>query len=662
MKFSLKWLRDYCPTDAEPAWLADRLTSVGLEVESLSPAGDDVALEVEVVPIRADCLSVIGLAREVAFLTGKPLRLPPVVFKEVNSSRGQTVAVDVKAPELCPRYSARVVTGVKVGPSPPWLAERLEAAGVRALNNIVDITNFVNLEMGQPLHAFDLARLGGRALVIRMAAAGEKLVLLNGQEISLTPEDLVIADAEKPMALAGVMGGAAGEVSASTDAVVIESAYFNPVQIRRTARRHELSTESSYRFERGTDPHATLAAADRAAALMAELAGGAVMAPAVDVGGPPPPLPTVGLRPDRANMLLGTKLSGEAMADLLRRLYFGVDIDRRENLVVTVPAFRRDVTSEVDVVEEIGRAYGYENVAATLPGGRPPGPAHVPREEFERGVRGVLTAAGFDEVYTSSFTNPAQLAASGLDADSAAEVLNPMVSHFSHLRPALWPAMAEAAARNGHAGAPGVTLFEFGQVFHKRADGTVAEENHLAALATGEVEPRHWSRRPASADVYFVKGIVEALARRLRLDWEWQGASFRIGAARGLFLERTLAPFGPAYVVELDVSPLYEGGRPARYTPISRFPSVTRDLALIVGEEVPAGDVVAALRASSRLVRDVGVFDVFTGKAVAAGKKSLGVRLVYQAEDRTLTDEEVNAACGEAFNQVAATFGAQLRS
>jgi phenylalanyl-tRNA synthetase beta chain len=663
MKYSLKWLRDYCPATVPAAKLAEQLTMTGLEVESISKAGDDVIFDVEVVPVRSDCLCMIGLAREIAFLTGAPLTLPPVLIKEVHVPKELIVDVDLVAGDLCPRYSARIVTDLTVGPSPPWLAERLEAVGVRSVNNVVDITNFVNLETGQPLHAFDLARLRGRKLVIRRAAAGEKLVLIDDRELELCPEDLVIADADVPVALAGVMGGRDSEVSPSTEAVVIESAHFDPVSVRRTARRYGLATESSYRFERGTDPTATLAVADRAAALMAELAGGTVLAPPADKGQIEWSRPAIVLRPARANMLMGTSLTGEDMAVLLRRLNFEVGLDRMENLVISAPPYRRDVNSEIDVTEEVARAYGYDNVEATLPGGRIPAPTHLPREEFEREVRDVLTSGGFAEVYTASFTNPDQLAASGLDAGAAVPVANPTVSQFSHLRPALWPLLTEVATRNGRAGAPSVLIFELGNVFAPGQKGDVVERLHLALLAAGETGPRHWSRPPPEADVFFVKGVVEGLARAFDATAEWEGRHFHVGGGRGEYRTAAVEPLGAGQIVEFDVTPLWESAAAAgrRYHPVSRFPSVVRDLALVLDGGQAAGEIVAAVRRSSELVRAVDVFDVFTGKGIPPGHKSLGVRIRYQAEDRTLTDEEVNAAREEAVKVLAAEFGAKLR-
>lgn len=662
MKYSLKWLRDYCPANVPADKLAEQLTMVGLEVEHLARVNDDVIFDVDVVPVRSDCLAMIGLAREVSFLTGAPLTLPPVFIKEIHIPHEFSVEVDLVAQDLCPRYSARIVTDLRVGPSPPWLTERLEAVGVRSLDNVVDITNFVNLEMGQPLHAFDLAKLRGRKLVIRRAAAGEKLVLIDECELALSAEDLVIADAEGPVALAGVMGGRDSGVSPSTEAVVIESACFDPVSVRRTARRHGLSTESSYRFERGTDPTATMDAANRAAALMAELAGGTVLGPPADEGRTEWSRPAIVLRPARANMLIGTSLTGEDMAVLLRRLYFDVGLDRMENLVISAPSYRRDVNAEIDVVEEVARAYGYDKVDATLPGGRPPAPVRIPREEFERAARQVLTAAGFTEVYTPSFTNAGQLAAYGLSA--AVPVANPTVSQFSHLRPALWPALVETATRNGRLGAPSALIFEIGTVFEPGENGVVVERSHLAALAAGEAAPRHWSRPPAQADLFFVKGVVEALARVFDATTEWQEESFLLGEAAGAYVRVPVEPLGDGHIIELDVVPLY--GRATaprrRYRPISRFPSVVRDLALVVDEDKAAADVVAAVRGSSELVRDVSIFDVFAGEGIPAGRKSLGVRIRYQADDRTLTDAEVNAAREEAIRVAAARFGATLRS
>ncbi|UCH78594.1 MAG: phenylalanine--tRNA ligase subunit beta [Candidatus Coatesbacteria bacterium] len=662
MKYSFQWLSDYCPITVSAERLAEELTRVGFEVEAMDRRGADVIFNVDVVPVRSDCLSMIGLAREIATFIGAPLTLPPVQFKEVHIPKEFSVKVELVDQDLCPRYSGRVITDLKVGPSPPWLAERLEAVGVRAVNNVVDITNFINLERGQPLHAFDLAKLRGRTILIRRAQAGEKLTLLDGQELELSTEDLVIADGEGPVALAGVMGGGESEVSPSTEAILLESAHFDAVSVRRTARRYGLATESSYRFERGTDPTATLEAADRAAALMAELADGTVLGPPVDAGQTEWARPAIVLRPARANMLLGTALTGEDMAVLLRRLYFDVGLDRMENLIISAPSFRRDVSSEIDVVEEVARAYGYNNVEATLPAGRFPAPRRNPREEFEREARYLLTAAGFHEVYTPSFTNPRDLEAAGWEAGGGVPVANPTVSQFSHLRPALWPALAEVAERNGRLGAPSVMIFELGTTFAPGEDGAVVERLHLAALAAGETAPRSWSGSPPFADFYFVKGLIEAFARERELAVTWDGDLFRVGEAEGKYRAAPLEPFGEAHIVELDVTGLVDTAPPPhRYEPVSRFPSVVRDLALVLPEEAPAGAVAEAVRASSDLAREASIFDLFTGEGVPPGHKSVGVRVRYQADDRTLTDDEVNAAREQAVQAVAAQFGAALR-
>jgi phenylalanyl-tRNA synthetase beta chain len=663
MKYSLTWLNDYCPAVLPPEKLAEQLTMAGFEVESLTQVGGDVIFDVDVVPVRGDCLSMIGLSREISSLTGAPLILPPALIKEVNIPKELSVDVDLVDQDLCPRYTARIVTDLKVGPSPPWMAERLEAVGVRALNNVVDITNYVNLEMGQPLHAFDLAKIRGRKLIIRRARPGEKISLIDDTELELCEDDLVIADGEGASALAGVMGGRDSEVSDSTEAVLIESAHFDPVSIRRTARRYGLSTESSYRFERGTDPTTTLAAADRAAALLAEFAGGTILGPPSDSGQLEWSRPAIVLRPARANMLMGTSLTGEDMAVLLRRLYFDVGLDRMENLVISAPSFRRDVNSEIEVVEEVVRAYGYDNVEATLPGGRLPRPRRVPREEFERKTRELLTATGFSEVYSPSFVDEKTLGAYGLDVAEAVPVANPTVSQFSHLRPALWPALAEVARRNGRLGAPSVLIFELGTVFSPDADGGVAEELHLAALAAGEDRPRHWGRAPEEVDYFFLKGVAQELARRAGLDVAWRPDGFDIGDARGRYSRLDVEPFGECHVLELDVTPLAgTAAIAAKYCPISRFPSVVRDLALVLKAETPAADVIAAIEKSSDLVRDVAVFDVFAGKGIPEDHKSLGVRVRYQADDRTLTDEEANDARESAIGILAADFGATLRS
>lgn len=663
MRYGLKWLGDYCPLFLDPRTLAETLTLAGFEVEGIEQHGADTVFDVEVVPVRSDCLSMIGLAREIAFLTNAPLTLPPAFFAEAPAAPADQVPIALEAPDLCPRYSARIVKDLKVGLSPAWLTERLEAAGIRALNNVVDITNFVNLEMGQPLHAFDIAKIRGRRIVVRRARAGEPLTLLDGTALKLSAGDLVIADGDGAVALAGVMGGGDSEVGTGTTAVLIESAHFQPVSIRRTARRYGLSTESSYRFERGTDPAQTLAAADRAAALMAEIAGGTVLGPAADEGQRDWPCGQLRLRSAYANRLIGTDLAEEEIADLLRRLYFGVTLDQRENLLVTVPTWRRDVTAEVDLVEEVARAYGYNELQATLPTGSPPEPVHNPREEFEHQARALLNAAGFDETFTPSFTNPTLLKELGYDGAEPVAVMNPVASQYSHMRPALWPQLAEIGRRNGLLGVPGIRFFEIGAVFGAGAEGAVVEGYHLAALCAGEAEPRHWGRTPGTADYYLLRGALEALARSLHEECAVAGGELSLGPARGIYRELDLEPFGKAYVFELDAAPLAAlGAGPTRpYEAIPRFPAVSRDLALIIKSDIAAAEVIKAAREADKLAREVTVFDVFAGKDIPAGHRSLGIRIRYQAADRTLTDDEVNAARDRAAAALQERFGATLR-
>lgn len=664
---------------------------------------DEAVLVLDLTPNYAmHCQSLLGVAREVAALTGGTVRVPCPAVPEEDPPAASLVEVAVEDPDLCPRYVARVVGGLRVGPSPAWLRRRLEAAGMRPINNVVDVTNYVMLETGQPLHAFDLERLRGdgpggagarKRIAVRRARPGETLVTLDGVRRELLPTDLVIADAGGPVALAGVMGGEESEISPATTAILLESAAFHNLTVRRTARRLGIASEAAARFEKWVDPEGCRLAADRACELLRELAGGVVRAGAVDVYPRPPAPRAITARPARINALLGTDLPAEAMADIFRRLGFDVRPGRTPGeLTVVVPTRRPDVEGEADLAEEVARVHGYERVPVTLP--RSPAAPAVPRRErrLTEEVRQVCLAAGLHEVMTYSFLDPAAFDRLGLPADDprrrAIPLANPLASDQGVLRTLLLPHLLEVAATNVRRQREDVGIFEIGRVYLAGSlplRDLPEERLTLGALLLGRVGPGGWWGAAPEADVFHLKGLAETILERLGVE----GARFRPAQPPAYHPGRTAeiavadreAPLGVvgelhpavteaydlpgrAVALELDLAGLLERARPVRpYRPLPRFPAVARDLALLVPDGVPAERVRETLvRAAGPLLESARLFDLYTGPGVPPGWRSLAYALVYRAADRTLTDAEVEAAQERVRQALARELGARLRS
>ncbi|RLA86142.1 MAG: phenylalanine--tRNA ligase subunit beta [Deltaproteobacteria bacterium] len=625
----------------------------------------DYILEVSPTPNRGDCLSVLGVAREVAALGGGTLRVPSPEFPEEGPPAEEMVEVRIEAPELCPRYSARYLWDVKVGPSPLWMRLRLERAGIRAINNVVDITNYVMLELGQPLHAFDYDRIRGGKIVVRKASEGERFLTLDGKERVLDGETLLICDAEGPVAIAGVMGGLESEIEEETERVLLESAHFSPRGIRRTSQRLRLQTASSYRFERGVDPEGTILAASRAAALMRELASAKVSPGVVDAY----PLPfkprQIGMRPERVRSLLGLSLRDEEMMECLRRL--GIEVREEGGRWVAVPpSWRFDLEREVDMAEEVARVKGYGAIPEEAPLLRPQETAHRGEERLKREVRQLMVSLGFYEVITYSFISPKSLEAlripSGDHRASPLPLLNPLSEEQSVMRTSLLPGLLETARFNLSFKNEDVRIFEMRKVFFPR-DGLPEERDALAALAMGCWRPRWWKEEGEKVSFYHVKGCVEALCRRLRAEQvefspaegipylhPFQGAVVKVeGEEVGCFgrlhpeVAEAFGLPGGVYILEMDLPSLFGKGKVAVFSPLPRYPAVVRDLAVVVDEEVPAEEVRRLILSKEvPFLERVEVLDCYRGAPIPEGKKGLAFRLLYRSSSRTLTDEEVN--------------------
>jgi phenylalanyl-tRNA synthetase beta chain len=624
---------------------------------------DDTVLDVELTPNRGDCLSHLGLARELSALTGRPLRVPTQAHLAVHVE--DAFPVTIEDPQGCARYTARLIDGVKVGPSPAWMKHRLEAVGVRPLSNLVDVTNYVMFDVGQPLHAFDLDKLAGPRIVVRRARAGERLVTLDGQDRALEDGDLVICDAKGPVALAGVMGGAATEVTAGTTRILLEAATFDPRSVRRTARRLGLHSESSHRFERGVDQPAIAGASSRAAMLMCTLAGGRIMPGFADVEPRPYEAPRITLRPERAAKLLGFDTPEPEIRRTLGAL--GIDVQGAEGthvLTCTPPSYRRDLTLEADLIEEIVRMVGYERIPATLPVSQArPQPAAGLRAEA---ARSALAAAGLYEAITYGFTSPARLAAlrlpDGHPIRRPVALKNPLREELSVMRTSLVPNLLAAVAHNLAHGHKDVQLFEIGSVFLASGRKLPDEPVHAAGVMAGS--RAGWLQPQGPLDVFDLRGVVEHLFASLGLEVDFVqarneegflhpgvGAAILCGGQHvGVLGEvhvatrEALGVFVPCFAFDVNLDLLPAAQRPM-YRGVTRFPGVVRDVSFFVADFTPAARVREVLRqAQEPLLREIHVLEDYREPGrVPEGKKGMLWSLTYRSPERTLTDAEVDA-------------------
>ncbi len=669
----------------DAAGLMDLPTNIPLGTSFSEALGlDDVVFELEVTPNRPDCLSMIGIAREIRAETGNALKLPQVDFNETETDIREMTSVTIEAPDLCPRYAARVIQGVKVGASPEWLQQRLESVGVGVINNIVDITNFVLMEYGQPLHAFDYHKLAENRIVVRRAAAGENITTLDEVARELTPDMLVIADAEKPVALAGIMGGYDSEITETTTDVLLESAYFNPSSIRATAKAFGVSTDASYRFERGADPGIVLAALDRAAQLIAELAGGNICKGIVDVYPGEQPLTEIQLRPKRVNFILGTAIEATEMAQILSDLGFDVKANGTGNYQVTVPTFRSDITREIDLIEEIARVHGYDNIPTTLPKGDIPVPAPNPNTEVRKRIKHFLLAAGMMEAVNYSFCDPNCFDKIRFTADDprreTLKLQNPLSPEMSVLRTTLIPSLLENAQHNRNHQIDTIALFEIGSVFI--GNGVQQEPERVAGILAGQIGEGVYSNPYREPDFYDIKGLVEGILEVCGIvDYTLQKTdtpTFHPGRnAKVLLDNKQIGTFGEAhpevlenydlpykaYLFEFDMTVLVDAAIFAkRFEPIPIYPTVERDLAIVVDKEVLSDMPTELIYATGgELVKSVRLFDVYEGEQVPEGKKSLAYAITYHSATETLTDKTVNTLHDKVVKHLNQKLGAELR-
>ncbi len=702
MKVPFEWLKEYVATRLTPEALAERLTMAGLEVTGIEQVDGEPVLEIEVTPNRADCLSIIGVAREAAILTGQTLKLPGETAAAgrvratgaapakgaVRRSRGDRdprPVIHVEDREGCIRYIGRLIDDVRVGPSPDWMQRRLIACGARPINNVVDVTNYVLLEYGQPLHAFDFDRLAQGTILVRRARSNESITTLDGVRRVLSSDMLVIADAQQAVAVAGVMGGIGSEVTPHTRTLLLESALFDPVMVRRTARKLGLASGSSYRFERGVDPMGVETASARAASLIRELAGGEELAQC-DVGSKPLKRTGIIIDAGRASRWLGMPLSPTAIRTVLARLSCHVASSGAESMLhVGVPSFRRDLTQDVDLYEELARTVGYDRIPASLP--TVSLAVRLPEEtaSYQRAqsLRCLCASLGLTEAITWSLISESDLTRCGYAASDAARLSNPLSQDHAYLRPSLLPGMLRVLCHNLSRGQTDVRIFEIGAVVRhdNEPETRELERTRLGIMLSGLWFP-DWTTTREACSFWVLKGLIQALTGRLcsgpftmtaaRYPWSDAGESAearvdgRVVGSAGKLSRQVCEAFDAAQEVwfaELSVAALLAVRRSRdAVTPPTAFPPVKRDLSFLVGETTAFEAVKRTItEAGGALASRVELVDRFTGKQVPAGKYSLTFSIEYRDSSRTLTAAEADEVHQRIGRTLVERFGAVLR-
>jgi phenylalanyl-tRNA synthetase beta chain len=692
MKVPIEWLKTYVPIRLKPDRLAHKLTMGGIEVEAVERAGSETIFELGVTPNRGDCLSIVGVARETAAITNKEFRTPVWKAPRGKGKVADYVRISVKHKSRCPRYCARVIDGVRIGASPAWVVKRLAASGVRSINNVVDATNYVMLETGQPLHAFDLRFVGDKKIVVRKAGENTKFTALDGSQNEIVPEDLLICDGKGPVALAGVMGGENSEVRQSTTSILLESAYFEPIGVRKTSRRLGLSSESSRRFERGVDPNGSLSVLHRLTEIILEIAGGTPTADWIDLY--PKKIQPKKVRLDCAdvNRILGTELDAEGMAEILESEELRVAgrgtkrMSVAKSIVVTVPTFRPDIERPIDLIEEVARIYGYHNLKETMP---VVGVSPITKPRFydqELIARHALTGAGLNETVLYGFTSEESARPFACADGNSIPLTNPLSREHGVMRTTLISGLLDVIALNVNRQRTDCRVFALQRVFFGGVGGKEPTEPRMISGAMiGNRYPGSWDAAGLPLDFYDAKGAVENLLDAFDLGGaaiyqRGEGCDFLHPGRFAYVLignERVgyVGQLHPdvvnkwnleceTFVFELEFEKLSElsVSMDKTFSEISRFPFVDRDLALVLEDRIPAVEVEKAIQDSgTELVNSVRIFDVYRGKGIADGCKSLGITLRFARDEATLTDNEVDASLSKILNILQEKLGASLR-
>ena len=648
----------------------------------------DWALDIALTPNRPDCASVLGIAREISAVTGQRLNKPEIKIEESTSPIETLTSVTIEDPLGCPRYAAGMIMGVELKPSPFWMRYRLHVSGIRSINNIVDVTNYVLLELGQPLHAFDYDRLKENRIVVRRAKRGERFTTLDGKTHTLSTNILMICDGKRPVALAGIMGGLNSEIFAGSKNVLIESAYFDPLTVRKGAKELGISTEASYRFERGVDFDGVIRALQRALMLISKLAGGKIAKGYIDEYPRRLETPSIDLRIDRTNRFLGTSISREKIAGFLQALEMQTG-ELEENLLrVKPPSFRVDLTREIDLIEEVARLEGYEKIPVTYPAIKPSEEGDAPEISVAERIAEIMVGFGFTEVISYSFISPTSADMLGVEKQSElrsfVKLLNPLSTEQSVMRTSLIPGLLASVKTNFSYGERSLKIFEVGKVFISQgAEKLPVEKRFLTALVTGLYEHKSWYGGERFADFYDIKGVAEGLLKAFGLDNFFFRADettpwYRPGACSSIYVEgKVVGTVGQlssltlkrleidqdVFILEIDLASILDKARYARrFKPFAKFPGVVRDLSVVVGRDIQSARIEDIIKAEGgELVESAKLFDLYAGGKISSSEKALTFRICYRSRERTLDGREVNKLHEAIINKVCQQTGARLR-
>jgi len=685
MRVSFNWLKDFMETKIEAGKAQSFLTMAGLEITSITDIDGDHIMEIEVTPNRPDCLSVLGIARELSAASGIAIKLPDSVkknFMKKTSARGN-VKIEVVDRHACPRYVGCIMKNVKVGSSPKWLIDRLNAMGVRSVNNVVDITNYALFELGQPLHAFDLDKLKGKRIVVRRARKGESIVTIDGINRVLSPNILVIADEARPIAAAGIMGGKDTEITSKTSNILIESACFEQVVIRKACRELGLASESSYRFERGVDQGMIFASSVRAQELVKEIAGGKTAGGMSDIGPGIEKEKEITLSLDDVARILGIDISPERIKDIFKRLNLG-PIKKKDKISVTVPSYRQDLNRDIDLIEEIARLYGYDKVPPRLPSFTPQKTYQLEKRttSLENEIRKILCGAGLNEIMTYSLTSRDSIEYLGISLENLVSLRNPMSSQQEIMRPSLLSELLGVLNWNLNRKNTLLQLFELNKVYIMNKESGQADEIMRLSIGICGNKPGNWKEKPRDLDFFDLKGIIEILMDSLG------AAGYRVektehpslkenmsiainagGRVCGVFGEvkedvaRKFDIKRKVYLAEISLDALLGCANLKKtFVGLPKYPSVKRDIAILLDDTINASGIYDVIKEEARqLVKSVEVFDLYKGRQIQEGKKSLAYTIQYRSDERTLNDKEVNDIHKKVQDALIKRLGAQIR-
>ena len=672
MIVSIDWLKDFVSFTESLEQLADKLTGAGLET-TVSDGGD--TFNIDLTPNRPDCMSHLGVAREIALLTDGELTAPKAVLSETSDSASMVVDIKIENEEGCPRYAARVVTGITVGNSPDWMVKRLEQCGIRSISSVVDISNYVLLELGHPLHTFDLALVEENTIKVRSAKKGEKFITLDGEERTLLKDHLLICDGKKPVGLAGIMGGQNTEVSDNTTDVLIECAYFNPVTIRRGAKLLGMSTEASKRFERGADYDDLYASLDRTAQLITEICGGECLTGVVDCY-PTRILPTtVSLLPSKASTTIGVEFDEQFISSTFEGL--GIEYSKEgDDYNCRMPSFRPDLERPIDLIEELGRMYGFDRIPPKVSYSGDLTSVIDDKEKTADALRDYFNGIGFAEVVTNSLISEGQ---AGIVTSNTLAVSNPLSSEMSVLRPSLLPGMLAAMSHNLRRGEHNLALFEFGNAFNKEAKKW-REFPLFSGVACGLWKRKEWRGSPLHFDILLMKGLIKSLTNRFSLDGSFypieQKSELLTDALVYQMNDVPLATFGsvernilsqyeidaPVVFFDLNLDMFDSGAEAIPFMQLPQFPGIERDLSLTVPSSVSAGDIEKIIeQMGGEFLHAIGLYDLYEGDQIEAGMKSITFSLTFRSDERTLEDEDIDGYVEQIISETSSVLNAKLR-